>query len=241
MWKLFLAPLLFVTPALAKESLSAYEALRVVGTQLGRASMSHVISVSGLDGDPQPQSWKILLADAHGEGGLREFVVEGEQIVSQRTPNRSVTDPAGGAAIKTAQLNLDSTGAYAVASHTAETSHIVFTRVSYSLRPDERGSPSWVVTLTDQSQRPLGSIHIRANDGRVARVEGMYRGRNIEQVEDGPAQVESTENTDVVTGEDEDENLVKKDIKRMFRRTRDEARRIFTRVRRSFEDFFNRR
>jgi len=241
MWKLFLWPLLFVTPALAQENPSAYEALRVVGTQLGRASMSQVISVNGLDGDPQPRSWKILLADSHGEGGVREYAVEGDQIVSQRTPNRSVGGSPAGAAIKTAQLNLDSTGAYAVASHTAETSNIVFTRVTYTLRPDDHGSPSWIVTLTDSSSRPLGTIHIRANDGRVVRVEGMYQGRNIEQAEDGPAQVESTENSDVATGENEDENLVKKDIKRMFRRTRDEAHRIFTRVRRSFEDFFNRR
>jgi len=39
---------------------------------------------------------------------------------------------------------------------------------------------------------------------------------------------------------DADENIIKRDIKRMFRRTTTDARRMFQRVRRSFVDFFNR-
>jgi hypothetical protein len=39
---------------------------------------------------------------------------------------------------------------------------------------------------------------------------------------------------------DADENIVKRDIKRMFRRTTRDAQRMFQRVRRSFVDFMNR-
>jgi len=108
------------------------------------------------------------------------------------------------------------------------------------------------VTLADRSSRPVGTIHIRASDGRVMRVEGMYSGRNMEHVEvnqdvDEPPPRDDVDHADnpppedqEVTGEDADENIVKRDIKRMFRRTTNDAKRMFMRVRRSFVDFFNR-
>ncbi len=122
---------------------------------------------------------------------MREIVVEDNRIASQRVPNRSVAGSSEGHTINTARLNLDSTGAYAVASHTAETSHVTFSLVSYTLRTDDRGNPTWIVTLEDRSRRPVGTIHIKANDGRVSRVEGMYQGRNMEQVEEDSGQVDN--------------------------------------------------
>jgi hypothetical protein len=246
MWKLLVASLLLAGPILAQESPSAYEAMRTIGTQLNRQAVNRVVSVTGVDGDPQPRSWKILVEDKNAAGGVREYVIEDNRIVSQRVPNRSVAGSTQGATIDTAKLNLDSTGAYAVAAHTAETSHITFSLTSYTLRTDDRGNPVWVVTLADRSNRPVGTIHIRASDGRVKRVEGMYQGRNMEQAEvnpdvDNPPTVENDTATDDQTSdENSDENLVFKDIKRMFHRTTRDASRMFHKVRRSFVDFFNR-
>jgi hypothetical protein len=234
MWKSLLASLFLATTALAQENPSAYEALKVVGTQLDRGLMSRVISLTGVDGDPQPRTWKIMVADRQANGGVREIVVEGNRIASQRVPNRSVAGSSEGNTINTARLNLDSTGAYAVASHTAETSHVTFSFVSYALRTDARGNPTWIVTLEDRSRKPLGTIHIKANDGRISRVEGMYQGRNMEQVEEDTAQVD---NRNVDPGEDPEDNVVKKNIKRLFRKSKEDASRIFNKVRRSFADF----
>jgi hypothetical protein len=244
MWKFLVATLFVAVPALAQESPSAYEALRVIGTQLNRQMVNRIISVSGVDGDPQPQTWKILVADRNANGGVREIVVEDNRVVSQRVPNRSVVGSTQGATINTAKLNLDSTGAYSVASHTAHTSHVTFSSTSYTLRTDDRGNPIWIVTLADRSNRPVGTIHIRASDGRVSRVEGMYQGRNMEQVEEyrddgdnAPAEEEEVQQEET---DDADENIVKRDIKRLFRRTRADARRMFGRVKRSFKDFVSR-
>ena len=242
MWKSLLAAFLLATPALgqqegSQENASAYEALRVIGTQLNRDLVNRVISVSGVDGDPQPRTWKILVADRRADGGVREIVVEDQRIVSQRIPKRSVTGSTEGATINTARLNLDSTGAYAVASHTAETSHVTHALVSYTLRTDESGNPVWIVTLEDRSSRPLGTIHVRANSGSVTRVEGMYTGRNMTQVEEDRDRVESPETDEA---DDADENIVKRNLKRMFRRTKEDAHHIFQRVHRSFVDFFDR-
>jgi hypothetical protein len=237
MWKSLLASLLLAAPALAQENPSAYEALRVVGTQLNREMVSRVISVTGVDGDPQPRSWKILVADRGASGGVREITVTNSRVASQRVPNRSVAGSTEGATINTARLNLDSTGAYSVASHTAETSHVTFALVSYTLRTDDRGNPTWIVTLEDRSRKPLGTIHVKANDGRVTRVEGMYQGRNMDQVEDDRAQAD---NRDVEPEDDAGDNIVKRRIKRLFRKTKEEARQLFVRTRRSFVDFVNR-
>jgi hypothetical protein len=234
MWKSLLASLFLATAALAQENPSAYEALKVIGTQLNRDMISRVISVTGVDGAPQPRSWKVLVADRNANGGVREIIVSGNRIASQRVPNRSVVGSSEGNTINTTRLNLDSTGAYAVASHTAETSHVTFSLVSYTLRTDERGNPTWIITLEDRSRKPLGTIHIKANDGRITRVEGMYQGRNMEQVEDDR---EHVDNRDVNPDEDSDDNVVKKNIKRLFRKTKEDASRIFNKVRRSFADF----
>ncbi|HVF72054.1 MAG TPA: hypothetical protein VM940_10655 [Chthoniobacterales bacterium] len=248
MRKLLLTLFLPAASAFAQENPSAYEALRTIGTELNRQLVNRVVSISGVDGDPQPRTWKILVEDRNATNGVREIVVEDNRVVSQRSPNRSVTGSSEGATINTAKLNLDSTGAYSVASHTAETSHVTFSLTSYMLRTDDRGNPIWVVSLSDRSNRPVGTIHIRASDGRVMRVQGMYQGRNMEQFEenreeiDNPPSTETDEPRDqeIVEDDETDENLVFKDVKRMFRRTTRDASRIFFRVRRSFVDFFNR-
>jgi hypothetical protein len=239
MGKFLLASLLLATPVLAQENPSAYEALRVIGTQLRREMVNRVVSVNGVDGDPQPRTWKILVEDKNAPNGVREYVIEDNRIVSQRAPNKSVVGSTQGATINTSKLNLDSTGAYSVAAHTAETSHVTFSLTSYTLRTDDRGNPVWIVTLADRSNRPVGTIHIRASDGRVSRVEGMYQGRNMEQVEVNP-DIDNPPNDDQNADENSDEELVFKDIKRMFRRTTRDATRMFHKVQRSFTDFFNR-
>jgi len=244
MWKFVLASLLLAAPVLAQENASAYEALRVIGTQLNRQLVNRVVFVNGVEGDPQPRTWKILVEDKNAANGVREIVVEDNRVVSQRAPNKSVVGSTQGATINTSKLNLDSTGAYTVAAHTAETSHVTFSLTSYTLRTDDRGNPVWIVTLADRSNRPVGTIHIRASDGRITRVEGMYQGRNMEQVEVNPEadNPPSVENDDQAESDDEnaDTNLVFKDVKRMFRRTTRDAARMFHKVQRSFVDFFNR-
>ena len=245
MWKFVLASLLLASPVLAQESASAYEALRVMGTQLNRQLVNRVVSVSGVDGDPQPRIWKILVEDKNAANGVREIVVEDNRVVSQRAPNKSVVGSTQGATINTTKLNLDSTGAYTVAAHTAETSHVTFSLTNYTLRTDDRGNPIWIVTLADRSNRPVGTIHIRASDGRINRVEGMYQGRNMEQVEVNPETADNAppvDNDDQAQNDDDnaDTNLVFKDVKRMFQRTTRDATRMFHKVQRSFVDFFNR-
>ena len=234
MWKSFAALLLIVTPALAEEYPTAYEALRAVGAKFDRASINRVISVTGVDGAPQPETWKVLIEDPRARGGAREVEVTNGEVVSERTPARSVVGSTEGATIKTTRLNLDSSGAYAVASHTADKSNTHFATASYTLRTDEHGDPVWIVTLQNRSSRPVGTIHIGANRGNVTRTEGMFAGTNMEDVETDRDAERDTENEGGIIG------TAKARVRETFRRAQDEARDMFERVRRSFVDFINR-
>ena len=229
MWKFLGAFLLFVTPAIAQDNATAYEALRVVGSELGRGALNHVVSITGVKGDPQPKKWKIILEDPDGRG-VREVQVADGKVDSEHRPGRSVAGSAEGATIDTSQLNLDSSGAYEVASHTADLSHANFAIVDYTLRTGESGEPVWIVTLLNRSSRPVGTIHIGAMGGTVKRTEGMFAGTTMEDVEDD---YDTDEEHGPFSG-------VKRRIKDTFHRTQDEARDMFDRVKRSFSDFINR-
>jgi hypothetical protein len=234
MWKCFVALLLVVTPVLADEYPTAYEALRAVGTKFSRDSVNRVISVTGVGGTPQPETWKVLLEDPRARGGVREVEITNGEVASERKAVRSVVGSTEGATIKTARLNLDSNGAFAVASHTADKSNARFDTVSYTLRTDERGDPVWIVTLQNKSSRPVGTIYIGANRGNVTRTEGMFAGTNMEDVATDHDAERDTENEGGIVG------TAKSRIRETFRRAQDEARDMFERVRRSFVDFFNR-
>jgi hypothetical protein len=230
MWRSFIALLLLVTPAWAQENATAYEALRVVGTQIGRGALNHIVTITGRKGNPQPEKWKIVLEDPQGQG-VRELQVADGKIDTNDQPDRSAVGSAEGATINIAQLNLDSSGAFAVASHTAEASHAQFSTADYTLRTDERGEPLWIVTLLSRSSRPVGTIYIGATHGTVKRTEGMFAGATMEDVENDYDQAEG--GTGVISD-------VKRNIKRTFHRTQEEARGMFERVKRSFSDFINR-
>jgi hypothetical protein len=234
MWKCFAALLLVVTSALADEHPTAYEALRAVGTKFSRDSVNRIISVTGVDGTPQPETWKILMEDLRARGGVREIEVADGRIASERTPVRTIAGSTEGATIKTTRLNLDSSGAFAVASRTADKSNARFATVSYTLRTDERGDPVWIITLQNRSSRPVGTIYIGANRGNVTRTEGMFAGATMEDVETDRAPERDTEDEGGIIG------TAKTRIRESFRRAQDEARDMFERVRRSFVDFINR-
>jgi hypothetical protein len=246
MWKTLVALLVCVTPALGEEQFTAYDALRVVGVHISRDAVNHVISVAGTRGTPQPQTWRILIAD---RGGVREIQVRNGQVVSDRPS--SVVGSAEGATIKTTRLNLDSSGAFQVASHIADKSGTRFDSASYTLRTNEHGDPTWIVTLHEPSGQPVGTIHIGANRGNVTRTEGMFAGATMQDVQTDRevAREESRERrhregNEEVGDEDNEEHGplygVRQRLHPYFERAQDEANGMFDRVRRSFTDFINR-
>jgi hypothetical protein len=257
MQKWFVVLLLLGGSAYAQERASAYEALRVVSAQLGKPALNHVISMSGNDGDPEPETWRVMLEDSRSPTGTREVAVANGRVLSDRSPERVVVGSARNSTIKTSRLNLDSSGAFQVASHTADKSGTHFATASYTLRTDERGDPVWIVSLHAASGKPVGTIHINCNRGNVVRTEGMFAGANMDDVQvdqtyqrevrtERREHTEHRERTDGDNGdEDEDDERgplsgVRPRVRDAFVRAQDEARGMFDRVRRSFDDFISR-
>jgi hypothetical protein len=223
--------LLSAAAAFAQNNPTAYDAMRAIGDQLGRDAVNHVIAISGVDGNPQPEKWHVWVADANARGGVREIEVSNGRITSQRNAAASFAGSAQGATIDTRKLNLDSSGAYEVASKTADSSHVPFSIVSYTLRTNERGEPTWIVTLQNQNRRSLGTIYIGANKGTVTRTVGMFQGIPADAV------VEDQREGNVEYEERRGDNPIFARARETFYRIRDNARETFKRVRRNFADF----
>jgi hypothetical protein len=246
MWKTLLALVIGVAPALAQEQVTAYDALRVVGVHINRDAVNHVVSITGTRGTPQPQTWRILISD---HGGVREIQVRNGQVMSDRPS--SVVGSAEGATINTTRLNLDSSGAFQVASHIADKSGTRFDSASYTLRTNERGDPTWIVTLHAASGQPVGTIYIGANRGNVSRTEGMFAGATMQDVQterdvarDESRERRHNEGDEEVSDEGDEEHGplygVRQRMRGYFHHAQDEANGMFDRVRRSFTDFINR-
>ncbi|HTH20525.1 MAG TPA: hypothetical protein VL912_10610, partial [Candidatus Udaeobacter sp.] len=94
MWRVWVGLLLWATPVWAEENVTAYEALRVVGSEFGREALHQIVSIRGTKGDPQPEKWKIVVQDP--QGGVREFVVADGKIDSEGEADRDVAGSAEG-------------------------------------------------------------------------------------------------------------------------------------------------
>jgi len=229
MWRVLVGLLLLATPVFAGENATAYEALRVLGSEVGRDALHQIVSIRGTKGDPEPERWKIVVEDPQG-GGVRELEIADGRVDSDNQADRDVAGSTEGATIDVSRLNLDSSGAYAVASHTAEASHTSFATADYTLRTDERGEPMWIVTLRNRSSRPIGTIYIGGTRGTVMRTEGMFAGATMEDVE---GDYDQGQVTGVIRS-------AKRSIKHGFNRAQEEAHGMFEKVKRSFSDFMNR-
>jgi hypothetical protein len=145
---------------------TAYAALRTVGSSRGEKVLSQVVAISGEGSGAQPNRWKVWIDDPAARGGVRELEVSGNQITSERTPVKS--EWAGGKDMDLAHLNLDSDGAYQVATQEARTKGIEFSKVQFQLAADrETGKPGWTVQMTDAKDQRVGSIKVNADSGTI--------------------------------------------------------------------------
>src|SRR6267142_4342745 len=229
MWRVWVGLLRWATQVWAEENATAYEALRGLGSEFGRDALHQIVSIRGTKGDPQPEKWKIVVEDPQGRG-VRELQIADGRIDSDNEADRDVAGSTEGATIDVSRLNLDSNGAYSVASHTAEASHTSFATADYTLRTDDRGEPTWIVTLRNRSSRPIGTIYIGGTHGTVRRTEGMIAGATMDDVE---GDYDEGNVTGVIRS-------AKRSIKHGFNRAQEEARGMFDKVKRSFSDFINR-
>jgi hypothetical protein len=150
----------------AEENITAYEALRVVGSELGREALHQIVSIRGIKGEPQPEKWKIVVQDS--QGGVREVQVADGRIDSDNEADRDVAGSAEGSTVDVSQFNLDSSGAYAVASHSAEAAHTNFCNSGLQIAHGRTRRTDVDCDSPNRSSRPLsGTIYIGGTRGTV--------------------------------------------------------------------------
>src|SRR4029077_17076452 len=96
--------LLFATPVWAEENATAYEALRVLGSEFGRDALQQIVSIRGTKGHPQPEKWKIIVENRPGRGGGELEIADGK-IDSDNAADRDVAGSTEGATIDFSRLN----------------------------------------------------------------------------------------------------------------------------------------
>ena len=147
---------------------TAYEALISVGRLKGNAFLDKLVEMRAVDGTPQPQQWIAVFRDASARGGLREFVVSGKGIASERTPLRTEDALLVAPTMSSAQLKMDSSGAFTEANRQATAAKLGFDSVSYLLR-SVSNAPVWNLRLFDTSRREVGALALSAKSGAVAK------------------------------------------------------------------------
>lgn len=163
---LFLSAALLASTLVAQSpQLAAYEALRTVGREKGDQWLANLVELSGVDGDPQPSRWLLTFRDETARGGVREFAVTGQGVVSERAPVR-VEQVSPGAVMSARALNLDSTGAFDIANKQAAAAKLGFHSLNYTLQ-NRRGAPVWLVRLYDAAGIEVGKVEVSARDGSV--------------------------------------------------------------------------
>lgn len=150
---------------------SAYTALR---TAKKAANSGSLIELKGDSGEPRPQEWKLTFSDPTARGGIREIVVSGDVIVSERTPLRGFAGASTQLPVVVTRLNLDSDGAFQIANKQAQKKNLGFNWIDYTLRANQTtGAPMWVLRLRDHMGAQVGVMQISAEDGSIiAPLEG---------------------------------------------------------------------
>jgi len=167
--RLFL--ILLLTQALSYAGDTAYQALRLIGKG-NQDVLNHVISVEGVNGQPQPLIWTISIDDPAAHGGVRVLEISNGRIISEHTPVRGY---AGAAAVMDfKRLNLDSAGAFTIANQEAAKRNTGFDSLDYVLRSDpQTGAPIWFLKLIDVNHVLVGTISIGADNGTVLNTAGF--------------------------------------------------------------------
>jgi hypothetical protein len=163
---LFIGIALTGLPARAQNDrqLPAYEALRTVARVKGQEWLGRLVEMRGVDGDPQPIRWLLTFRDNNSRGGVREFAVARQGIVSERAPVRAAGAPSS--VMSARLLNLDSTGAFSAANKQATQAKVGFSSINYLLQ-NRNGSPAWIVQLFNSSGAEAGKVEISARDGSL--------------------------------------------------------------------------
>ncbi len=158
------------------DGMNSKDALAELTVRVGDQALTHLVSMKGYEGVPQPSEWEIVTHDAQSPTLLHRYrvglgYVRDEGPVEDQYPGK---EPAG--YIDYSQLRLDSVGAFTVAEAAALQAKMGFDSLNMALRCREYSrEPVWILHLVNDEGLLVGKVHMSANTGRVFRTIWIYR------------------------------------------------------------------
>lgn len=177
MKRLFFSALLAVLPLATHAADTAYTAIRTVAKKAGDEALGRVLEVRGKSGSPEPQMWKVVLADERARGGVHEYEVQRGKVSGERSPSNG----RGGIPIDLNKVNIDSDGAFTIVNQETQKAHLPFDRVDYTLTNTGRAA-IWHLEIFDGRNGRVGSIDIAADSGNVMNRD--FQGGNRTQAQE---------------------------------------------------------
>ena len=158
-------PLASVTLA-ANAPQSARGAVRTLSKIRGSDYLGRIVMIEGRYGHHQPRAWRILTLDPKMQGRMREFMINGDKIDSERL----LLAWKYGRRVPLREVTVDSKDAFIQADLAAKDAKIGFDSLNYQLiMPAESREPLWVVTLVRQNGDAVGEVQVGAKTGVVLR------------------------------------------------------------------------
>lgn len=150
----------------AESPQTARAALKTLTQQRGADYLGRVVMVEGRYGSHQPQAWRILAFDPKQQGRLREFMVSGGRIASERL----LIAWKNGQRVPLREVSVDSKDAFLRADLAAKDAKIGFDTLDYQLlMPAGSSEPLWLVTLVGKDGDAVGEVQVGAKSGVVWR------------------------------------------------------------------------
>jgi hypothetical protein len=162
MKRLFCSAILTVLPLAVHAADTAYTAIRVVAKKVGDEALGRVVELRGKMGSPEPQVWKVVLADDRARGGVHEYEVQRGKITADRSPSGG----RPGQPLDLNKVNIDSDGAFTIVNQETQKAHLPFDRVDYFLTNTGRAAV-WHLEIFDGRNGRVGSLDIAADTGNV--------------------------------------------------------------------------
>ena len=187
---------LLSTMLAADEAQSARSALQTLSRSKGADYLGRIVMVEGRYGNHQPKAWRILAIDPEKQGQLREFMVNGDQIDSERM----LLAWQQGRRVPMREVVVDSSDAFLNADLAAKDAQIGFDSLDYQLvMPADAAEPLWLVTLLSKAGDAVGEVHVGARTGIVTRKAWAKHGAAPLSLAPPPSKANESEKASVTT------------------------------------------
>lgn len=166
----FMLMLVPVLAAIGAQAVSVQGALKL----LSKDEAKNIVRIEAREGDPAPERWYILIYDAAGENGLREFVVAGKEIIASRSLSQFLQNAKPEDVVGSKLVKIDSDDLVKLVQQYAEASHLAVAKINYTmLKEATNPAPVWKLSCLDESGKKIAELVVNAHNENVVSHEGF--------------------------------------------------------------------